>query len=380
MNSVIPGFGRGIYAGKNYYVDDTIEISPSLLVKNEFAMENQLQYFVYATEDEYYDAIVFGEGMMYNSLDAENAAHEWATELPGYDSLYDQPFTNYSFFRYTVQKPVRIGEEFFVNYGNEWFTQRSQKPKTANEILKRRYSTIEMYKYGFCLSDVYVADSLIPIAGKGLFSKKSYVPGDTVTISPVLILPREDVESTADSSVLINYCLTSDRSVVAMLPISIAGMINHGGIASNVQILWENDTSTAENLQIPVSLLGSLSFAPLTIKFIATRPISIGEEITMSYGQVWEKKWLEYLSSLQVWIKKYPGLGHYMKPQFRQMIEAPSELFPPTFYGECFGKRCSPNLENAIVEPNEDMLGKAFRYADANFIFKSGERCITTEN
>lgn len=370
MNSVIPGFGRGIYAGRNYQVAETVEISPSLLIKNEFAMENQLQYFVYATEDEFYDAIVFGEGMMYNSLDIENVVHEWASGLPGFDSIYDKPFTNYTFFKYTIQRNVRIGEEFFVNYGDGWFQQRSLNSLHFSDIPKRRYSLLDLQKYGFCLSDTYISDSAIPLSGRGLFSRKSFRKGDTVMMSPVLVLPREDVESTADSSVLMNYCLTTNQSNVALLPISVGGMINHGGINSNVEIMWESDSSTTEHLSQPASILASLNFAPLTIKYVAKRPIISGEEITISYGQEWEEKWLEYLSSLKLWNQQFGAFGHYMKPQFRKMIEAPFGLFPPTFFGNCFGKRCELSLENEKHQEYEAEIIGAIKYAESNFLLQ----------
>ena len=367
MDSVVPGFGRGIYAGKNYKGDETVEVAPSLLVKNSFAMKNQLQYFVYATDDEAYDAIVFGEGMMYNSLDTENLVHQWADELQGFDSLYEEPFTNYTSFQYTTEHTVRLGEELFVNYGAEWFEQRSQQPIKSSDVSKRRYSLADLQKFGFCLSDTYISQSLIPMAGRGLFSHKPYKVGETVIISPVLVLPSEDVESTADSSVLINYCLTSNQSSVAMLPISAGSMINHGGISSNVEIMWETDTGTQSHLSWPPNRLASLSYAPLSVKYVAKRPIFIGEEITVSYGEDWERHWMKYLNDLSVWNEEYSNYGgHFMKPQFRHMIEVPFGMFPETFFGECFGKKChvGPKLSREV---NEKKISEAVKYANLNF-------------
>jgi hypothetical protein len=376
MDSVVPGFGRGIYAGKNYKVDETVEVSPSLLIKNSFAMENQLQYFVYATDDEAYDAIVFGEGMMYNSLDTENLVHQWADELQGFDSLYEEPFTNYTSFKYTTEHSVRLGEELFVNYGIEWFEQRSQQPIKSSDVSKRRYSLADLDTYGFCLSNTYISESSIPMAGRGLFSHKPYKQGETVIISPVLLLPRLDVESTADSSVLINYCLTSNQSSVALLPISAGGMINNGGISSNVEIMWETDTSTQSHLSWPTSHLASLNYAPLSAKYVAKRPIMIGEEITLSYGEEWERNWMKYLDDLRIWSEKYSSYGgHFMKPQFRHMIEVPLGMFPETFFHECFGKKC--HAESKLSkEANEKKILEAVKYANLNFrVERMTEEC-----
>eukprot|EP01034_Spumella_vulgaris_P033395 gene33395-41210_t len=54
------------------------------------------------------------------------------------------------------------------------------------------YTTAEtiafMTKYGHCLTDVIIAQSAIPLAGKGLFAKKSFLRNEKVVIAPVLTL------------------------------------------------------------------------------------------------------------------------------------------------------------------------------------------------
>lgn len=371
MSSVNPEFGRGIYAGKNFKVEDIVEISPSLLVKNTFAMENQLQYFVYATDDEVYDAIVFGEGMMYNSLDTENLVHEWnENKLPGFDSLYEESYTRYTSFKYTAQESIRTGEELFVNYGKDWFEQRSHSPITSSEIIKRRYSSKDLEKYGFCLSDTYISSSSIPLAGNGLFSKKAYKKGDIVMLSPVLILPKQDVELTIDSSLLINYCITSNNSDVALLPISVGGMINHGGKTSNVEIMWHLESDTESYLSQSPKNLSKLNYAPLSIKYVAKKPILIGEEITVNYGIEWEKEWFKHLNDLKNWNEKYFNYGHFLKPQFRKMIEAPIGMFPENFYGSYFGsdKNYNDNTKRELLKLEQtNKYIEAMNYAQSNF-------------
>lgn len=363
MSSINPEFGRGIYAGRNYKEEDIVEISPSLLIKNTFAMENQLQYFVYATDDSIYDAIVFGEGMMYNSLDKENLAHEWNDDkLPGFDSLYNEPYTTYTSFKYIAQKSIRVGDELFVNYGKEWFEQRSHNPISSSEIINRRYSLKDLEKYGFCLSDTYVSLSSIPLAGNGLYSKKAYKKGDIVMLSPVLILPKQDIiDLTIDSSLLINYCITSNNSDIALLPISVGGLINHGGKKSNVDVMWHLESDTKTYLSESPIKLSKLNFAPLSIKYVANRPILIGEEITVNYGLEWEKEWYEYLVNLKDWNKKHFNHGHFMKPQFRKMIEAPNGMFPDHFYNVHLSS--NKNNENYSNEKYEE----AISYAKSNF-------------
>ena len=370
MSSVNPEFGRGIYAGKNFKVGDVVETSPSLLIKNTFAMENQLQYFVYATDDDVYDAIVFGEGMMYNSLDTENLAHEWSdNKLPGFDTLYQDSHTTYTPFRYTAQENIRLGEELFVNYGKDWFEQRSHHSITSSEIIKRRYSAKDLEKFGFCLSDTYASPSSLPLAGNGLFSKKAYRKGDTVMLSPVLVLPKHDIELTIDSSLLINYCVTSNASNVALLPISVAGMINHGGKSSNVEMMWHMEAETETYLGLSPKNLSQLNYAPLSIKYVAKRPILIGEEITVNYGVKWEREWLKHLHDLKNWNEKYSSYGHFMKPQFRQMIEAPVGMFPENFYGPYFGsnKNATSDHREQIKLEQQNKYDEAINHAQLNF-------------
>lgn len=366
MNSVNPEFGRGIYAGKNFRENDIVEISPSLLIKNTFAMENQLQYFVYATDDDVYDAIVFGEGMMYNSLDTENLAHEWnENKLPGFDTLYDEPYTTYTSFKYTAEDNIRLGEELFVNYGKEWFEQRSKRPITSSEVVKRRYSLKDLEKYGFCLSDTYVSPSSLPLAGNGLFSKKAYKKDDLVMLSPVLVLPKKDLELTIDSSLLINYCITSNGSDVALLPISVGGMINHGGKSSNVEITWHMIEDTESFLAQSPKNLSQLNYAPLSIKYVAKRPILIGEEITVNYGIEWEKEWIEHLHNLKNWNEKYSDYGHFLKPQFRKMIEAPKGMFPSHFYEDNFNSDRSKNNNKNKKNYQQFKIDQRNKYEEA---------------
>ena len=167
------------------------------------------------------------------------------------------------------------GSELFTNYGKRWFKdrriQRSHPPRNASVT----HSLEELERNGQCLTNLHVAESPLPFAGKGVFASKAFMAGEVVTISPVLVLPRHALELEAEYSVLINYCITSpdimsiytprrnDSSAdvdaaaaasegegergeprdvlsdVALLPLSLAGMMNHGaGNSANVAMDW----------------------------------------------------------------------------------------------------------------------------------------------
>ncbi len=72
-------------------------------------------------------------------------------------------------------------------------------------------------------------------------------------ISPVLIIPKHMLDKTASTSVLMNYCMISDKNTsdVALLAIGLGGIMNHGGADANVQIKWHSgiDKLSSQSIQ-----------------------------------------------------------------------------------------------------------------------------------
>lgn len=136
----------------------------------------------------------------------------------------------------------------FTNYGKRWFKDRRIKRNTAPTNASTAYSLPELQQHGRCLTDVVLGDSSLPFAGKGVFANKPFRAGEVVSVSPALVLPRHAVEQEGEHSVLINYCITSSSededggervSDVALFPLSLAGMMNHGaGDMANVAMDW----------------------------------------------------------------------------------------------------------------------------------------------
>jgi hypothetical protein len=211
---------------------------------------------------------------------------------------------------------------------------------------------------------------MLPKAGKGLFAKIAYKAGEIVTISPVGVLPRHAVEAASDKeSVLLNFCIVSEGTDVALFPFGLAGMANHGGRRSNMHMEWyawsksnksgtdkdtnnnDDDTGAAAaaggDMDALKDMLGrsadeltGLPYAPLDIAYRATRDIMAGEELTVYYGESWESSWRGYLDRLQVWLSHRKAGDPQDKPLFRHGIEAPSGMYPDHWRSKCIGQGC----------------------------------------
>ena len=246
---------------------------------------------------------------------------------------------------FTAVKPIRAGDEIYGNYGKLWFVDRG-----IEEIVDRPSKHVSLTDLvrdkAQCLSHLYIAESDIPMAGKGLFSQINFNKGDTVYISPALIIPKHLARKTQDENLVINYCISEDGSDVALLPIALSAMINHGGSASNIKMEWYRSD---HRLNMSIYDLEALPFAPLEIRYVASRSIGQGEELLLDYGIKWHDEWLAHLERLLEWnnesdwnlenIDDIKDSHAAYIPQFREPIGAPSGFFPPHFKSDCIGTR-----------------------------------------
>ena len=245
----------------------------------------------------------------------------------------------------------------YTSYGDEsWFKSRQVElapDLPVNEIPLSELQSGEAQ----CLSHLYVKESEIPMAGQGVFSKASYAEGDTVYVSPVLVLPKQQVRKHQDSNVLINYCISEEGSDAALLPIGLTGMLNHGGAGSNVRMEWYSageeegergeggQTPAPSRLQLPLRDLEALPFAPLDVRYVATRDIPRGQELLLDYGAAWTRRWLDHLDRLLEWNgdvewneeSKENAVDSpiALMPQFREPIGTPVGFFPEHFKSDC---------------------------------------------
>jgi hypothetical protein len=192
---------------------------------------------------------------------------------------------------------------------------------------------------GICLSDVKVRNSGIPDAGLGVYSSRYYNKGDLITVSPVLVLPKDEViQASQEDCVLLNYCISDSESNVVLLPVTWMALMNHGGSSkASVNIKWyswENSTNNEpEYLQESADEITSKPFITVYIAYTARRDIAIGEELLMDYGQTWWEQWTEYIELIQARnndfdVDNHGEISESSLPLFRQPIGAPLGMFP----------------------------------------------------
>ena len=264
---------------------------------------------------------------------------------------------------------IPAGSEIYVNYGDDWFEERGITELFDLPVNAMIPLSELQHGQAQCVSHVYVNQSEIPMAGKGLFSKVGYGKGDTVYISPVAILPKQLIRKNDDTNMLINYCISTEGSDAALLPIGLTGMLNHGGSTkSNVRMEWYTAEGQESRLEMSIQELEALPFAPLDLRYVATRPIRQGEELLLDYGAVWSRKWLEHLDRLLEWngdiewtAEKRENLENpsiSFMPQFREVIGAPARLFPPHFQSDCVGSEvvCAEYISPREMEKQTNHL------------------------
>lgn len=316
----------------------------------------QLFNYVYGANVDSFSMALFGAGMLYNHLNPKNLNNYWHTtpniDAEIYRDIYAHPYTTYTDVEYVANRPIRMGEELFASYGdgNDWFASRGIEfsPLEYDPNNPPTYSADYLRQNGHCMTEIEVKNSSIPLAGRGIFAKKPFKKGDLVSISPLLVVPKHDLETTAPHSVLMNYCFIIPNSDLALYPIGLGGLINHGGIHSNVEIDWYDwltGTSNPERLSWSAEKLESNPFAPLDFQYVATKDIAAGDEILLNYGLRWEETWKEYLEGIKKYWLEFGSDGIVIGPQFRSTIDITSNItIPPHLQSvRCVGKRgCLP--------------------------------------
>ena len=379
--STIPGAGRGVVAGKDYVAHEFIEGAPTIAVTNYAADHSQLKNYVFGTNDSQFHVIIFGPGNIYN----HRKPHTLGRSAPE-SSIVDPSFAPFPYATDTVVQyhalaDIGTGDEMYETYGDHWFSRfaaektqgeaaggdqegdgsaESAKSVPARAVESRqiaqRMDVVDMEQHGLCLTDTAVQPSTLSNAGKGLFATRDFSPGEVVTISPVLALPKHVVDSTAQDTVLVNYCFAEADSDLALFPINYGPLINHSP-EPNVAVEWFDWSSAidamsakynpgagasqslqlSEKLAMSVDELCSAHFAPLDIAYRASRAIKAGEEIFMHYGDAWQDAWEEYIRQVSNWKAKKHSEGVEAretdrtteddKPKFRHYISVPAGLF-----------------------------------------------------
>lgn len=262
--------------------------------------------------------------------------------------------TTYPCSEYVTNRDIVPGEELFVSYvsegSNSWFDAREIYKHISADSNSLLYSMDELHEVGHCLSDVKVAKSNIPLAGKGLFAKKDFKKGEIITISPALLLPKIEAQNNRLTSTQLvqNYAFAHPNSDFALFPIGLASLINHAQVANvELELYWwdKNRLMKLQSENVTLTELSNQRNAPLDIAYKATSDIKQGEEITFHYGEEWVERWARHLGDLNNWLlereqfkivnsfHELPSAKYNTVPQktnFKSFIEA-KDLFQTLF-------------------------------------------------
>ena len=164
-------------------------------------------------------------------------------------------------------------------------------------------------EHGLCMDNLIQDISNIDQAGRGAFATRTIKKGALVAPAPLVHIadkatlnmyrPQMDENfqylvsnEVVGQQLLLNYCFGHKESTKLLCPIgSSTSFINHSP-APNAALRWSTHHSHQKDwLNMTVDELGSMPGVGLLLEYYALREITEDEEITINYGQEWEKAW-----------------------------------------------------------------------------------------
>jgi hypothetical protein len=194
---------------------------------------------------------------------------------------------------------------------------------------------------GFCLDTIRQGVSTIPNAGRGAFAARDIKKGETITITPMVHIADKDlltmypiefvenekndtIEEKYDESggplgkqILLNYAFGHPESSMVFVPTGPqVTLINNGAKYANAHVKWAESDDPIENpsgyLDLSVDDMAQVKESVLMMKVVAARDIGVGEEITINYGNSWQKAWDSYEKE---WKLTKEGRPHPLKAE-----------------------------------------------------------------
>jgi hypothetical protein len=202
---------------------------------------------------------------------------------------------------------------------------------------------------------------------------RNFKAGEIVTISPTMVMPREQVErmSLETDSVIQNYCIASGSvSSIVLFPFGLSGIANHARAGqANMEMEWHwwSEVEKQNKMNASAEDLSGAAFAQLDIAFRATVDIWEGTELTFDYGEEWADAWESYLGQLNQWLinKAFNEHAEYddelfssevvdlVMPKFHAFIAAPEGFFLPQWHDK---PGLSPNNEGLVESESEYLV------------------------
>jgi hypothetical protein len=125
----------------------------------------------------------------------------------------------------------------------------------------------------------YLATSLIPNAGLGIFVGEEYTSGSLLAPGYTLIIPSQDIYDWQ----LNNYIYSCDHSNHSMIVFGIAMMLNHK-VIPNADNLWTDDVHPID--------ISAQEYFPYSIyrrqSYVSSYQLLVGDEVYAYYGN---EKW-----------------------------------------------------------------------------------------
>jgi hypothetical protein len=217
-----------------------------------------------------------------------------------------------------------------------------QNGGTAKKDYQRSIRNLDYLKHsGTCMDHLHVQPSqLIPEAGRGVYTTRSFPKGSVVTTVPLIHIPNRNVmtmyaeakpvignhvrqrneSQPIHQQLLLNYCFGHHESTLLVCPYGIvSALINHAPavvtVTTTTQLSDQNPTNTGSpkptaNVQIHWSTkftrspewwnmsLSEWAYqyrAGLAFEYVAIRDIEADEEIFLDYGMEWQQAWDDHV-------------------------------------------------------------------------------------
>ena len=177
-------------------------------------------------------------------------------------------------------------------------------PKASLPNRVRDISWLE--QHGICISNLKPGSSNIPHAGRGAFATQDLAQDAIISAVPVAPFDRSLVQMYKNIGAhvwkkgfqqVLNYAFGHEQSSVLFLPYSpVIPYLNHDS-NPNAELRWSK-LNNHSILELPASeLFSQSSHSGLVMELVATRSIEQNEEVTISYGNAWQRSWEDFLAN-----------------------------------------------------------------------------------
>jgi len=216
---------------------------------------------------------------------------------------------------------------------------------------------------GYCVDRLYAANSTIPAAGRGAFTKIAFRQNEVISVSPVIHFKLADLQperqerdertgkpyftgKLGPNQLVTNYAFGHrDSDVVFVAYAPIVNLINHSS-EPNASIRW----STSKHHQKRLLQMDAVDLLEektgLMIEYVALRDIGPGEEIFIDYGTAWEealnahyKGWeknKQIYSSMKDYISAEDWNRIHVHESIRTILEQEKHPYPINLQTVCF--------------------------------------------